>query len=271
MNKKFLKHYMETESEGTSKKYFFLVDNQDIAMNIVMSGYQALYLGQEDDGYYFSVNSFIEDMRSIRFHGTCQSVYHYVAACTTKWVNNRILEFCIEEKWQEESVQQLLPDAEEELRLFEKVSLEEEEKTVTFTLDERAFAYWNTQIHDWYAEEGSYQVMIGENADQMCLSEEILVHPTKEIPKVYFLNTCLGELMRDPKAQAVMAPFMQGMAQNDAATDMAEANANDQSGVVNQEMMAAMMEGMPLRQLLSFVPGIKREMLEQMVNALNQL
>ncbi len=117
MNKKFLKHYMETESEGTSKKYFFLVDNQDIAMNIVMSGYQALYLGQEDDGYYFSVNSFIEDMRSIRFHGTCQSVYHYVAACTTKWVNNRILEFCIEEKWQEESVQQLLPDAEEELRL----------------------------------------------------------------------------------------------------------------------------------------------------------
>ena len=55
MNKKFLKYYMETEPEGTSKKYIFLVDNQDIAMNIVMSGYQALYLGQEDDGYYFSV------------------------------------------------------------------------------------------------------------------------------------------------------------------------------------------------------------------------
>lgn len=96
MNKKFLKHYMETEPEGTSKKYIFLVDNQDIAMNIVMSGYQALYLGQEDDEYYFSVNSFIEDMRSIQFHGTCQSAYHYVAACTTKWMNDRILEFCKE-------------------------------------------------------------------------------------------------------------------------------------------------------------------------------
>ena len=44
MNKKFLKHYMETEPEGTSKKYIFLVDNQDIAMNIVMSGYQAVSL-----------------------------------------------------------------------------------------------------------------------------------------------------------------------------------------------------------------------------------
>ena len=159
-----------------------------------------------------------------------------------------------------------------ELRGFEKIFLEAgEEKTVTFTLDERAFAYWNTLIHDWYAEEGTYKVMIGENADQMCVGEEITVHPTKELPKTYSLNTCLGELMRDPKAQTVMAPFMQGMAQNDAAMDMAEANENDQSGVVNQEMMAAMMEGMPLRQLLSFVPGIKREMLEQMVNALNQL
>ena len=157
-----------------------------------------------------------------------------------------------------------------ELRGFEKIFLEAgEETTVTFTLDERAFAYWNTLIHDWYAEEGTYKVMIGENADQMCAGEEITVHPAKELPKTYSLNTCLGELMRDPKAQAVMGPFMQGMAQNDAAKDMAEAQENDTSGAVNQEMMAAMMEGMPLRQLLSFVPGIKREMLEQMVNALN--
>ena len=159
-----------------------------------------------------------------------------------------------------------------ELRGFEKISLEAgEEKTVTFTLDERAFAYWNTLIHGWYAEEGTYKVMIGENADQMCVGEEITVHPTKELPKTYSLNTCLGELMRDPKAQVVMGPFMQGMAQNSAAADMAEAQENDTSGAVNQEMMAAMMEGMPLRQLLSFVPGIKREMLEQMVDALNHL
>lgn len=157
-----------------------------------------------------------------------------------------------------------------ELRGFEKIFLEAgEEKTVTFTLDERAFAYWNTAIHDWYVEEETYNVMIGEDADKMCLSEEIIVHGTREIPKTYSLNTCLGEFMRDPKAQAVMGPFMQGMSQNQAAVEMAEAQENDESGVVNQEMMAAMMEGMPLRQLLSFVPGITREMLEQMVDALN--
>lgn len=57
MNKKFLKHYMETNPEGTVQTYIFLVDNQDIALNIVMSGYQAFCLVQEDDGYYFSADS----------------------------------------------------------------------------------------------------------------------------------------------------------------------------------------------------------------------
>jgi hypothetical protein len=46
MNKKLLKYYMETEPESTAKKYIFLVDNQDIAMNIELSDYQAVYLGQ---------------------------------------------------------------------------------------------------------------------------------------------------------------------------------------------------------------------------------
>jgi len=93
LNKKFLKHYMETNPEGTAQTYIFLVDNQDIALNIVMSGYQALCLVQEDDGYYFSVDSFIEEMRSIQFTGSCQSAYHYVAACTVKWMNDKLQTF----------------------------------------------------------------------------------------------------------------------------------------------------------------------------------
>ena len=157
-----------------------------------------------------------------------------------------------------------------ELREFDKIFLEAgEEKTVTFTLDKRAFAYWNTQIHDWYVENGIYNIIIGENADQICLSENIMVHSTKKIPKIYSLNSCLGELTRDPKAQAVMESFVKGMAQNEEAAEMAEAQGNDKSGVINQEMMEALMEDMPLRQFLSFVPGVKREMLEQMVNELN--
>lgn len=93
MNKKFLKHYMEINPEGTVQTYIFLVDNQDITLNIVMSGYLALCLVQEDDGYYFSADSFIEEMRAIQFTGRCQCAYHYVVSCTVKWVNDKLLTF----------------------------------------------------------------------------------------------------------------------------------------------------------------------------------
>ena len=53
------------------------------------------------------------------------------------------------------------------------------------------------------------------------------------------------------------------------AAQMADAAGGD-NGVINNEMMQAMMEGMPLRQLLSFVPGMQKEALEQLVMALNQ-
>ena len=42
-----------------------------------------------------------------------------------------------------------------ELKGFEKIALEPgETKTVTFTLGKRAFAYWNTEIHDWHGRKG---------------------------------------------------------------------------------------------------------------------
>ena len=34
------------------------------------------------DRYYFSADSFIEEMRAIQFTGSCQCAYHYVASCT---------------------------------------------------------------------------------------------------------------------------------------------------------------------------------------------
>ena len=56
-------------------------------------GHQSFCLVQEDDGYYFSADSFIEAMRAIQFTGSCQSAYHYVASCSVKWVNDKLLTF----------------------------------------------------------------------------------------------------------------------------------------------------------------------------------
>lgn len=154
-----------------------------------------------------------------------------------------------------------------ELKAFDKLELAPgEKKTVSFELDGRAFAYWNTQIHDWYVESGVYEIQAGKNAEEVLLRTQIQIEGTQKIEKTYTLNTCMGELMRDEKAKDILNQMMSG---NQQAAEMAEAN-QDTSGAINAEMMAAMMNDMPLRQLLSFVPGMTRENLEQLLAAVNQ-
>lgn len=153
-----------------------------------------------------------------------------------------------------------------ELRGFEKIKLSPgEKKTVTFELDGRAFSYWNTKLHDWYVESGNYQIQIAKNANDILLTKDITVRGTKNIKKRYTMNTCLGTLLQDESARSVLTQMMEG---NTLATEMTETNV-DTSGAVNAKMMEVMMNDMPLRQFLSFVPGMTREMLEQMLSALN--
>lgn len=154
-----------------------------------------------------------------------------------------------------------------ELRGFEKVELAPgEKKTVTFRLSGRAFSYWNMEVSDWFVENGDYQIQVGKDASEVILAKQLSVKNTKKIQRKYHMNTCLGDLMQDEKAQSVFIKLFEG---NKQAAEMAEAN-QDSSGAINSEMMAAMMSDMPLRQLLSFVPGMTREALGQLLAALNQ-
>lgn len=152
-----------------------------------------------------------------------------------------------------------------ELKAFDKIELEPgETKTVTFKLGERAFAYWETSIHDWYVEDLDYEISFGRSAIDSIVSTTIHVCSTKVLPKIYTLNSTIGEIMADPKAKIIMEKALGGVMGNPEVEEMSKTDS-----VVNDEMMAATMEGMPLRQLLSFVPGVKKEMLQQLVAALN--
>lgn len=70
---------------------------------------------------------------------------------------------------------------EKELKGFQKVFLEAgEEKEVSVTLDKRAFAYYNVNIHDWHVESGTFDILVGASSRDIRLEAGVQVTSTVE-------------------------------------------------------------------------------------------
>ncbi|MGN0562994.1 MAG: beta-glucosidase [Candidatus Fimenecus sp.] len=70
---------------------------------------------------------------------------------------------------------------EKELKGFKKVFLKAgEAKTVEITLDKRAFAYYNVNIHDWHVESGAFKIMVGASSRDIRLETAVEVTSTVE-------------------------------------------------------------------------------------------
>ncbi len=138
-----------------------------------------------------------------------------------------------------------------ELKGFVKVALKAgEKKTVTFELDDRALAYWNMQIHDWYVQAGDYKILIGKSSRDIVCEDTVSIQSTKVIPVHYDENTLFGDLMADERAARILEPYMTVIAKaigGDSNDEDSAANA-----AISKDMMMAMLRYMPLRGVRSF-------------------
>ena len=136
-----------------------------------------------------------------------------------------------------------------ELKGFEKVALEPgESKEVTFTLDARAFAYYEVKIHDFYVESGNYEISVGSSSRDLRLEGTVEVEATKALPITITRETTIGELMQIPAAQAMITQ-MKNQAQSNGPSAGSDAG---NMGEGSQEMMDNMMFEMPLGSLVIF-------------------
>ncbi len=150
-----------------------------------------------------------------------------------------------------------------ELKGFEKVELAPgETKTVEFILDQRSFAYWNTQIHDWFVVSGSYDIEICRNADEVELAQPVNVAGTRALPCRYTADTIVMDL--DEKAMGVLQGALQAV-----MSVLAGGDEKKEGSAVTAEMGMAMMKYMPLRAFLSF-GGMTLKALDQLVEQLNR-
>lgn len=154
---------------------------------------------------------------------------------------------------------------EKELKGFEKVTLNPgETKTVTFTLDKRSFAWYSTDLHDWYAASGEYEILIAASSRDVRLTKTIQWESKQVLPLHLHLNTTLGELLSDERTRALgkelkgkMDAFFGGLdGETDESTDGDEA--------VSDDMGDAIAASMPIRNVLSFGLCDKEELLKRL-------
>ena len=138
-----------------------------------------------------------------------------------------------------------------ELKGFEKIFLEPgESKDVSFTLDKRSFAYWNTKIHDWHVESGEFRIEIGHSSRDIACCAAVQVDSTAEIPRRYDVNSIFMDLMQDPRADTVLKPLLDGIREMFMPSDEEQSDAAQEA--ISNEMSLAMVKYMPLRSILSF-------------------
>ena len=152
---------------------------------------------------------------------------------------------------------------EKELKGFEKVFLEPgETKTVTMELNKRSFAWYNTELHDWFAASRDYEILVGASSRDIRLTETLHLNSSQRLPMHVHMNTTLGDLLRNPEtaeaAKKLIQKYLSGEAGSEAASE-----------AVSEEMTMAMTDSMPLRALMGFA-GVSRKELDSVIEKLNK-
>ncbi len=154
-----------------------------------------------------------------------------------------------------------------ELRDFAKVELlPGETKTVTFTLDKRAFAYYSVRIHDWHVETGVFDIMIGKSSRDIVLTKEVSVESTVELPFVYTTDTIMGDVLKDPRAREIVKELLKSDIFSAAGEESSMA-----SEAISSEMSEAMARFTPLRGAVSFGGNVSMADIQAIVDKLNML
>ena len=153
-----------------------------------------------------------------------------------------------------------------ELKGFEKVSLKPgETKKVFFSLDKRAFAYYETAINDWFVEYGEFEIMIGSSSRDIRLSGSVYVNSEAKLPVHFTFNSTVGDVLSCSEGREVFGALIEKMCRG--MIDMTGTGL----GMDPMELAMAMIREAPLRGLVTNDPRpeISRVWLQEMLDKLN--
>ncbi|MBN2048117.1 MAG: glycoside hydrolase family 3 C-terminal domain-containing protein [Anaerolineaceae bacterium] len=141
---------------------------------------------------------------------------------------------------------------EKELKAFQKIELiPHERREVFFKLDASALAYYDPDLHDWSADPGKYEVLIGSSSRDIRLSGGF-IYDAANVPPRLNADTMLRVIFRDPRGKELVTKWM---------------------GDLNRTPMLQFAMGSSLNRLRRFIPDnmVSQESFENLIKELEQI
>ena len=131
---------------------------------------------------------------------------------------------------------------EKDLKAFAKVTLQPgEEKTVSFSLEERDFAYYDTMERTWVVNSGKFDILVGASSQDIRLMQTIDLHDPKTVVPRLTRDSLLKEFKNHPKGKVFYPALI-------AAFGMGDPDQGDMA-------VRAFLEDMPVYKVSAFSEG----------------
>jgi beta-glucosidase len=138
---------------------------------------------------------------------------------------------------------------ENELKHFEKIALNPgEEKTVSFHLTSRDFAYYSTVSHDWAIKSGKFDIRVGASSRDLLLQQTIDIQSTKTNKIVFTRNSLFKEFKNAPNSGAIYEQLTKGF-----TGDNKKAVTEDEKKA--EAFLQAMLADMPINKFMLLSGG----------------
>jgi beta-glucosidase len=135
-----------------------------------------------------------------------------------------------------------------ELKGFAKVALQPgETKTVSITLDSRAFAYYDPAYQQWITEDGQFDILVGASAADIRCSAAVTLQSTLQLPSILHNESTIRAWFADPVGRSILQPMFNELMSNGGLFS----NDDSDDASIGMDMLNFLMD-LPLRSVLHF-------------------
>jgi beta-glucosidase len=144
-----------------------------------------------------------------------------------------------------------LPRPPKELKGFAKVHLEPgETKTVSISLNTRAFAFYHPGHRQWVTEDGEFEILVGASSADIRQVATLTLQSTSNMPSLLNRESTVREWTNDPFGKQVFMPLYEQVAASMAGA-LGGGEGTGDSAAIGMDMTGFIMD-LPLLSLLYF-------------------